>query len=32
LGRLFPLPVILVHTGWSYWMFRGKVRADTGYR
>jgi len=25
------LPVILFYTGWSYWVFRGKVRADIGY-
>jgi len=25
------LPVILMYTGWSYWVFRGKVRADVGY-
>lgn len=25
------LPVILAYTGWSYWVFRGKVRADSGY-
>jgi cytochrome bd ubiquinol oxidase subunit II len=31
LGTLFLLPVILVYTGWSYWVFRGKVRADIGY-
>ncbi len=30
-GTLFLLPVILVYTGWSYWVFRGKVRADIGY-
>jgi cytochrome d ubiquinol oxidase subunit II len=30
-GTLFLLPVILLYTGWSYWVFRGKVRADTGY-
>jgi cytochrome d ubiquinol oxidase subunit II len=30
-GTLFLLPVIFVYTGWSYWVFRGKVRADTGY-
>ena len=23
-------PVILMYTGWSYWVFRGKVRADIG--
>ena len=26
-GTLFLLPVILMYTGWSYWVFRGKVRA-----
>ena len=31
LGTLFLLPVILMYTGWSYWVFRGKVRADAGY-
>jgi cytochrome d ubiquinol oxidase subunit II len=30
-GTLFLLPVIFVYTGWSYWVFRGKVRGDTGY-
>ncbi|MBA2590660.1 MAG: cytochrome d ubiquinol oxidase subunit II [Alphaproteobacteria bacterium] len=30
-GTLFLLPVILVYTGWSYWVFRGKVRAGSGY-
>ena len=30
-GTLFLLPVILVYSGWSYWVFRGKVRADIGY-
>jgi len=30
-GTLFLLPIILAYTGWSYWVFRGKVRADTGY-
>jgi cytochrome d ubiquinol oxidase subunit II len=30
-GTLFLLPVILVYTSWSYWVFRGKVRADVGY-
>ncbi len=30
-GTLFLLPVILMYTGWSYWVFRGKVRADAGY-
>ena len=31
LGTLFLLPVIITYTGWSYWVFRGKVRADSGY-
>ncbi len=30
-GTLFLLPVILVYTGWSYWVFRGKVHADVAY-
>jgi cytochrome bd ubiquinol oxidase subunit II len=30
-GTLFLLPVILGYTAWSYWVFRGKVRADIGY-
>lgn len=30
-GTLFLLPVIFVYSGWSYWVFRGKVRADVGY-
>ncbi len=30
-GTLVLLPVILVYTGWSYWVFRGKVRGDFGY-
>jgi cytochrome d ubiquinol oxidase subunit II len=25
------LPVILMYIGWSYWVFRGKVRSDFGY-
>jgi cytochrome bd ubiquinol oxidase subunit II len=31
IGTLFLLPVILMYTAWSYWVFRGKVRADMGY-
>ena len=31
-GTLFLLPIILMYTGWSYWVFRGKVRADIGYQ
>jgi cytochrome bd ubiquinol oxidase subunit II len=30
-GTLFLLPVIAMYTVWSYWVFRGKVRADVGY-
>jgi len=30
-GTLVLLPVILVYTAWSYWVFRGKVRSDIGY-
>jgi cytochrome d ubiquinol oxidase subunit II len=30
-GTLVLLPVILLYTGWSYWVFRGKVRSDIGY-
>jgi len=25
------LPVIVMYTGWSYWVFRGKVHSDIGY-
>jgi cytochrome d ubiquinol oxidase subunit II len=31
IGTLFVLPIIFVYTAWSYWVFRGKVRADIGY-
>lgn len=30
-GTLGLLPVILFYTGWSYWVFRGKVRAGETY-
>ena len=30
-GTLFLLPVILIYTAWSYWVFRGKVKGDVGY-
>ena len=31
-GTVFLLPVILMYTGWSYCVFRDKVRAaDIGY-
>jgi cytochrome d ubiquinol oxidase subunit II len=31
IGTLFLLPVILMYTAWSYWVFRGKVRAEAGF-
>ena len=31
IGTLFLIPVIFTYTAWSYWVFRGKVRADSGY-
>jgi cytochrome d ubiquinol oxidase subunit II len=30
-GTMFLLPVLLLYVFWSYWVFRGKVRADMGY-
>ena len=30
-GTVFLLPTVLLYTAWSYWVFRGKVRADMGY-
>jgi cytochrome bd ubiquinol oxidase subunit II len=30
-GTLVLLPVILMYSGWSYWVFRGKVRGEIGY-
>ncbi len=30
-GTLVLLPVILMYTAWSYWVFRGKVKAHIGY-
>ena len=30
-GTLFMLPIILMYSGWSYWVFRGKIRRDVGY-
>ena len=29
-GTAFIMPIILIYTGWAYWVFRGKV-ADEGY-
>ena len=31
IGTLFLLPIIAMYTGWSYWVFRGKVRSTLGY-
>jgi len=30
-GTVFLLPIVLLYTAWSYWVFRGKARADIGY-
>jgi cytochrome bd ubiquinol oxidase subunit II len=30
-GVSFLVPLILAYTGWSYWVFRGKVKAGSGY-
>ena len=30
-GTMFLLPIILLYVIWSYWVFRGKVRAGHGY-
>ncbi len=31
IGTLFLLPVILMYTAWSYWVFRGKMSGDAVY-
>ncbi|MCO4320905.1 cytochrome d ubiquinol oxidase subunit II [Aliidiomarina quisquiliarum] len=31
LGLLFVIPFVLVYTAWTYWVFRGKVKAGEGY-
>jgi len=31
LGFLFVIPIVLGYTAWSYWVFRGKVSASSGY-
>lgn len=31
LGLLFVIPIVLVYTAWTYWVFRGKVKAGVGY-
>jgi cytochrome d ubiquinol oxidase subunit II len=30
-GALFIIPFILAHATWSYYVFRGKVKAGEGY-
>ncbi|MGY6518606.1 MAG: cytochrome d ubiquinol oxidase subunit II [Lysobacteraceae bacterium] len=30
-GVLFVIPFVLMYTAWTYYVFRGKVRADAGY-
>ena len=31
IGTMGLLPVILMYTAWSYWVFRGKLRGEIGY-
>ncbi|EKE87542.1 cytochrome d ubiquinol oxidase subunit II [Idiomarina xiamenensis] len=31
LGLLFVIPIVLTYTAWTYWVFRGKVKAGQGY-
>jgi cytochrome d ubiquinol oxidase subunit II len=31
LGLLFVIPIVLTYTAWTYWVFRGKVKAGVGY-
>lgn len=30
-GAAFLVPIILIYTGYAYWVFRGKIRPDEGY-
>lgn len=30
-GTVFLLPIVFMYTGWSYWVFRGKVRAELAH-
>jgi cytochrome d ubiquinol oxidase subunit II len=30
-GVAILIPLILIYTGWAYWVFRGKVRPESGY-
>lgn len=31
IGLLFVIPFVLMYTAWTYWVFRGKVKASMGY-
>jgi cytochrome d ubiquinol oxidase subunit II len=31
IGTLVLLPLVLIYTGFVYWLFRGKVRPGEGY-
>jgi cytochrome d ubiquinol oxidase subunit II len=31
IGTAFVLPIVFMYTGWSYWVFRGKVKARLGH-
>ncbi|WP_396587940.1 cytochrome d ubiquinol oxidase subunit II [Bermanella sp. R86510] len=31
IGLLFVIPFVLMYTAWTYWVFRGKVKAGVGY-
>ena len=31
IGVAVLIPLILGYTAWAYWVFRGKVRAESGY-
>lgn len=30
-GLVFVVPIVLIYTAWTYWVFRGKVTAGDGY-
>jgi cytochrome d ubiquinol oxidase subunit II len=31
IGVAVLVPLILGYTGWAYWVFRGKVKPESGY-
>lgn len=31
IGTVFLLPIVFMYTGWSYWVFRGKVKAELAH-